>query len=270
MSGLPGGVSVSSRVECFSVVAWRGLAASVGAVVVAALLVATPALADPATPGSPGRPVRSVPVSPAKPKPPTVPQSQRDPWSPSGVSWPTPGAAIVDLGAARGSRVRAAGLPVWAGLAAGSPAVGGPSRLRVEVLDKAVSERAGVAGVLLRLSWVDAPTAAGAASVEVDYSGFRGLFGGDWAARLGLVRLPGCVVSTPELGACQRAEPLGSRNNPTTGRLVAEVPVAAQVVSSADRRLALGLGEAVPASGGTVLAAMSTTTSSGGQFRADT
>jgi len=135
--------------------------------------------------------------------------------------------------------------------------------LRVEVLDRAAAERAGVAGVLLRLSWVDSPSAAGAASVEVDYSGFRGVFGADWAARLGLVRLPACALVTAAGPGCSRGEPLDARNNATTGRVWADVAVAAQVVSSADRRLALALGEPVPDSGGTVLAVMSVESSDG-------
>src|SRR6266540_1087043 len=145
--------------------------------------------ADPA-----GRPVKSVPVSGVKAEPAAVSQSQREPWSPSGAAWPAAGVSVVDLPAA--ARARAGGLPVWAGRpSSGAPAAGpraggslaaagGPSRLRVEVLDRAAAERAGVAGVLLRLSWVDSPSAAGAASVEVDYSGFRGVCGADWAARL--------------------------------------------------------------------------------------
>src|SRR6266545_4742810 len=173
------------------------------------------------------------------------------------------------------ARARAGGLPVWAGRpSSGAPAAGpraggslaaagGPSRLRVEVLDRAAAERAGVAGVLLRLSWVDSPSAAGAASVEVDYSGFRGVFGADWAARLGLVRLPACALVTAAGPGCSRGEPLDARNNATTGRVWADVAVAAQVVSSADRRLALALGEPVPDSGGTVLAVMSVESSDG-------
>src|SRR6266511_4074590 len=172
---------------------WCGvstIAAVTAAVVLASLVSSPPAWAEPAPTDPAGRPVRSVPVS----------QSQREPWSPSGAAWPAAGVSVVDLPAA--ARARAGGLPVWAGRpSSGAPAAGpraggslaaagGPSRLRVEVLDRAAAERAGVAGVLLRLSWVDSPSAAGAASVEVDYSGFRGVFGADWAARLGLVRLP--------------------------------------------------------------------------------
>src|SRR6266511_2380248 len=108
-----------------------------------------------------------------------------------------------------------------------------------------------------------APWAAGAASVEVDYSGFRGVFGADWAARLGLVRLPACALVTAAGPGCSRGEPLDARNNATTGRVWADVAVAAQVVSSADRRLALALGEPVPDSGGTVLAVMSVESSDG-------
>src|SRR6266540_7485330 len=255
---------------------WCGvstIAAVTAAVVLASLVSSPPAWAEPAPTDPAGRPVRSVPVSGVRAEPATVSQSQREPWSPSGAAWPAAGVSVVDLPAA--ARARAGGLPVWAGRpSSGAPAAGpraggslaaagGPSRLRVEVLDRAAAERAGVAGVLLRLSWVDSPSAAGAASVEVDYSGFRGVFGADWAARLGLVRLPACVLVSPAEPGCSRGEPLDARNNPTTGRVWADVAVAAQLVSAGDRRVALALGEPVPDSGGTVLAVMSVESSDG-------
>src|SRR6266540_23413 len=236
---------------------WCGvstIAAVTAAVVLASLVSSPPAWAEPAPTDPAGRPVRSVPVSGVRAE-------------------PAAGVSVVDLPAA--ARARAGGLPVWAGRpSSGAPAAGpraggslaaagGPSRLRVEVLDRAAAERAGVAGVLLRLSWVDSPSAAGAASVEVDYSGFRGVCGADWAARLGLVRLPACALVTAAGPGCSRGEPLDARNNATTGRVWADVAVAAQVVSSADRRLALALGEPVPDSGGTVLAVMSVESSDG-------
>ncbi len=249
------------------------IAAVTAAVVLASLVSSPPAWAEPAPTDPAGRPVKSVPVSGVQAEPATVSQSQREPWSPSGAAWPAAGVSVVDLPVT--ARARAGGLPVWAGRpsggspAAGSPAggslaaPGGPSRLRVEVLDRAAAERANVAGVLLRLSWVDSPSAAGAASVEVDYSGFRGVFGADWAARLGLVRLPACVLVSPAEPGCSRGEPLDARNNPTTGRVWADVAVAAQLVSAGDRRVALALGEPVPDSGGTVLAVMSVESSDG-------
>jgi hypothetical protein len=188
-------------------------AAVTAAVVLTSLVSSPPAWADPAPADPAGRPVTSVPVSVVKPKPPVVSRSQREPWAPSGVAWPAAGVSIVDLPAAAGSRARAGGLPVWAGRPSdGSLAApGAASRLRVEVLERAAAERVGVAGVLLRLSWADSSSVAGAASVEVDYSGFRGLFGGDWAARLGLVRLPACALVTPDMPSCSRSEPLDAR-----------------------------------------------------------
>jgi hypothetical protein len=39
--------------------------------------------------------------------------------------------------------------------------------------------------------------------VDVDYSGFRNAYGGDFGSRLRLVRLPQCVLSTPRLPQCQ-------------------------------------------------------------------
>src|SRR6266540_103308 len=215
------------------------IAAVTAAVVLASLVSSPPAWAEPAPTDPAGRPVKSVPVSGVQAEPATVSQSQREPWSPSGAAWPAAGVSVVDLQVT--ARARAGGLPVWAGRpSGGSPAAGSP------------------AGRSLA-----APGDPSRLSVEVDYSGFRGVFGADWAARLGLVRLPACVLVAPAEPGCSRGEPLDARNNPTTGRVWADVAVAAQLVSAGDRRVALALGGPVPDSGGTVLAVMSVESSDG-------
>ncbi|MFU8852018.1 RHS repeat-associated core domain-containing protein [Micromonospora sp. SL1-18] len=92
--------------------------------------------------------------------------------------------------------------------------------VRIEVLDRAEAVRAGVEGLLLRVS-PDGTAAAGAgtghstAKVTIDYSTFRYAYGGDWASRLRLVQLP------------ERTE-LTTANDVTAGTLSADVPISGQ------------------------------------------
>ncbi|MGV9311649.1 RHS repeat-associated core domain-containing protein [Streptomyces sp. NPDC003691] len=89
----------------------------------------------------------------------------------------------------------------------------GPRKLRVDVLEPAVADRAGVDGLLFRVVHTDGLPAAVPVTVGVDYSGFRAAYGGDYAARLHLVRLPACAATTPKLPACGRGTPLTTRND---------------------------------------------------------
>jgi hypothetical protein len=104
---------------------------------------------------------------------------------------------VVDTGPVAGSWRSAGDLPLKVASGAG--------RVRVELLDRAKSVRAGVSGVLVR---VDRP-----ATVRMDYSGFRSAYGGDYAARLGFVKLPDCVLSTPGAAACRRGSPVATGND---------------------------------------------------------
>ncbi|MEV4509336.1 FG-GAP-like repeat-containing protein [Dactylosporangium sp. NPDC049525] len=142
---------------------------------------------------------------------------------------------------------------MWAGRSAQSKTTGGPSRLTVEVFDRAAATAVGVSGVLLRMSWADDVSAVGSASVEVDYSGFRDAYGADWSARLTLVQLPECALTTPQLEVCQQGTAVATRNDKVTTRLTADVSVGAQVASKADLAEASRSGSLV-ASSPTVLA----------------
>jgi hypothetical protein len=71
---------------------------------------------------------------------------------PRPVVWPAALSATVDLEAASGT-VRAGTSPVWVGAIAGgsAPRATPTGRVRVEVLDRVRTERAGVDGLLLRI-----------------------------------------------------------------------------------------------------------------------
>ncbi|HWH01526.1 MAG TPA: SpvB/TcaC N-terminal domain-containing protein, partial [Pilimelia sp.] len=68
---------------------------------------------------------------------------------------------------------------------------------------------------------------AGPVRLELDYSAFAGAYGGDWASRLRLVRLPACAATTPERPACRTATPVKSTNDVRAGTVSAVVALAA-------------------------------------------
>lgn len=95
-----------------------------------------------------------------------------------------------------------------------------PQQVGVTVAGQQTARAAGVRGVLFSLA---ASTGAGTVGVDVEDSSFRHAFGGDYAARLRLVRLPACAMTTPQLARCQTQTPL--RTDVKTP-LTAQVPIA--------------------------------------------
>ncbi|WP_124812611.1 hypothetical protein [Micromonospora globispora] len=79
-----------------------------------------------------------------------------------------------------------------------------PTSVRVEVLDDRTREAAGVSGALLRLSCADGVTAAATVRLRVSYWDFAQVYGGDYANRVGLVRLPTCALTDPAQRECLR------------------------------------------------------------------
>ncbi|MET7426677.1 hypothetical protein [Dactylosporangium sp. NPDC005555] len=233
---------------------------------VGALFVTLPAHAAPVVPSDADVPVqKSAAVSAQATKAKSVsPTDTAVPWAPRPVVWPAAGSSEVDLSVpAAGARARAGSSPVWAGRSTQSKTVGEPSRLKVEVFDRAAASAVGVSGVLLRMSWADDVSAVGSASVEVDYSGFRDAYGADWSSRLTLLQLPECALSTPQLEVCQQGTAVATRNDKASTRLSADVAVGAQVASQADRAEASRSGSMV-ASAPTVLAVTALASSADG------
>ncbi|MEV1118192.1 RHS repeat-associated core domain-containing protein [Actinosynnema sp. NPDC049800] len=197
------------------------LAIGVALALVASALSVPTAFADPAPRGWPGVtrsesvPGTGVEVRPRPPDPVvesavTAPKAARD------VARPKAGAAEVEVAA---EPARAADLPVRVGVAGAKS----PRRVRVEVLDRPVAERAGVGGVLFRVQRADGAADAGPVTVDVDYSSFRDEFGGDYASRLSLVRLPACAAWAPERAECVTGTPVPARNDVRGSRIRGEL-----------------------------------------------
>ena len=148
--------------------------------------------------------------------------------------WPAAAVAEADLSPTLDPRSQARGpvrpgrLPVLldrpVSTRAGAATV--PATVRAEVLDRAHVPTAYHNGVVLRLGRTDAVTAPGLVRLTVDYNGFRSAYGADWAARLRLVVLPECALSTPDALGC-RGTPLRATNDVRGGVISADTPVAA-------------------------------------------
>ncbi|QKW13397.1 hypothetical protein HUT12_11790 [Verrucosispora sp. NA02020] len=144
------------------------------------------------------------------------------------AEFPAGGETVLDLQDAAAAR-QAFGVTVaQAGdsVAGRGVAVDEVGAVRVRAFDRAASVALGNAGPLYSLARADGSTATGAVRVEIDYSGFAQAFGGSFADRLTLVRLPECAASTPEVPECS-AGPVwvSSVNDPHAQKLTAVVDV---------------------------------------------
>ncbi|HEX5402176.1 MAG TPA: RHS repeat-associated core domain-containing protein, partial [Pseudonocardiaceae bacterium] len=66
---------------------------------------------------------------------------------------------------------------------------------------------------------------AGSARIAIDYSGFTDAYGGGFGGQLGLVSLPGCSLTTPQIASCRTETPLPSHNDAATHTVSAMVPL---------------------------------------------
>ncbi|MEU3874038.1 MULTISPECIES: RHS repeat-associated core domain-containing protein [Streptomyces] len=102
------------------------------------------------------------------------------------------------------------------------------AKVQVTVAERGSAQRAGVEGLLVSVARTDAGAGAKRARVRVDYSSFRGAYGGDWASRLRLVQLPECAVTTPEKAECRVKKPLATSNDTKLGSLSTAVELGAR------------------------------------------
>jgi hypothetical protein len=232
-----------------------------------------------AVPAAAGEPVPSVPVPVW-----TAPADPAEVPDPRWVDRPVPvlppsGRVSVPVGRVP---ARAGGLPVsvrWAdgdsSPASPDAAAGRPSRVAVRGLGQDEVARVGGRFIAFELSRDDGGAEPARVGVEVDYSGVRTAFGGNFAHRLGLVAVPACALVTPELPECDRVTRLAARNDVAAGRLYVELPVAgdpaaapeAGVRGSMMPRGALRAAEPT-GDGGVVFALDASASSSAGTFTA--
>ncbi|GAA1138006.1 RHS repeat-associated core domain-containing protein [Kribbella jejuensis] len=133
------------------------------------------------------------------------------------VTWPAP--------AHRSVVVQPAGTRADGPVTARALKGGTTATVDVEFLDQAASARAGVSGVLVKAT---APTSRSDVQLSFDYSGFANAFGADWAARLTVVALPACILTTPNVPACSTSTPLQAHNDTSRETVSATTPVTAQ------------------------------------------
>jgi hypothetical protein len=132
--------------------------------------------------------------------------------------WPKAGTIRVTTAAAQRAAVARA-VPAFVSL---RPTPGSAlSEVDVTVHDQATAPAGWRAGVLLS---VGSPAAAGRATLAVDYKPFAHAYGGDWASRLRLWRLPACGLAATDRSGC-RATPLPSVNDPKAGVVTSTVNV---------------------------------------------
>ena len=120
--------------------------------------------------------------------------------------------------------------------------------------------RAGVDGIVLTVARSDAKAQAGTVGLEVDYGKYAQGYGGGYGARLHLVRLPSCALTTPDLAACRLQTSVTAVNDTEDRRLMAPtvpLPAAATAVTA---------GAAAPQA--TVLAVLSGAASDAGDYKA--
>jgi RHS repeat-associated protein len=224
-------------------------AVSVAAALVLSVVVALPvtAIAEERPPGDPTplSTTKKVPGSPVGVKPtPVDPAWENQLRGTPAVTWPQAGVADVTLPGAPGQAAAKAGaLPV--ALAAAQPGKDGaasPANARVELVAGTAAETAGVAGGLVTIKRADGRTGPSPVELELDYSGFRHAYGGDWANRLRVVSLPVCATTTPERPECRTHTPLPTKHDSVAGK------AKARVVTSQDLAV---YGLAAAADGGT-------------------
>ncbi|MFJ4013852.1 RHS repeat-associated core domain-containing protein [Streptomyces sp. NPDC090026] len=159
------------------------------------------------------------------------------------ASWPKPGSKAFTLTARGDVPGVAGGLPVTLSPHDGKESVKPGAKARITVLDQKAAAKAGVTGVLLTA----ASNATGTASLSVDYSAFAAAAGGSWGARLRLVELPACALTTPDKAACRKQTPLPSNNDITSQTvtapigLTAEAGLATQLSTGSDSTTVLAL-----------------------------
>ncbi|MCC5476870.1 RHS repeat-associated core domain-containing protein [Streptomyces barringtoniae] len=291
----------------------KSLVLVISGALVAGVLTGVPAAASPQSGASHVTRTPSVPVQPAAP----ARKDEHDPTlsKPVASHWPKATGALVNLNGVKpgkalavapsGAVVDAAGSDANANAAVVSvgpashsdlvkngsrtgalssdlaaKATSAPGSVDVEVLDRKAVAPAGGVGLGVQLTRKDEVSAAGPVRVTLDYSGFRNAYGGDFASRLRLVKVPACALTTPKAKGCSPGDRkiVKATNDVKTGTLTATVEADGDpsgrlsltgVGSGASTQLVRSAPMATSTtSSGTVYTVASTSSSDAGDYRA--
>ncbi|MDQ2812565.1 MAG: hypothetical protein M3Z75_12015 [Actinomycetota bacterium] len=227
------------------------------------------------------------------------------PWHGQSASWPASGAGTADITAAttpsRASRLaagpsagsaRAGTLPVWVGppdttssritssspsrrtATAASLSSSPVTRVTVGMASHAAASALGIRGVVFTVARAGSGAGtAGRVHVSLDYAAFADAYGGNYAARIHLVELPACALTTPQLAKCRQQVQPASADNTKTGQVGADITLPGPATSASAR---LSADRSPPASPAVltssvtpariVLAAMASASGSGGNY----
>jgi RHS repeat-associated protein len=190
------------------------------------------------------------------------------------VTWPKPGSSTISL--PHTGLAKAADPAVRVGKGARKAGKSGKAselaQAQVQVLDQKTAKTLDVNGVVLAIRSGDGKV--GPVDVQVDYSGFRHAYGGDWASRLTFRQLPACALSTPDKAACTKGTDLLTRNDSKHATVDAAVNLPAATSKTTASALVSRVSSARSASGltaseGTVLLAVTAAASGAyGDFKA--
>ncbi|MBE1584231.1 RHS repeat-associated core domain-containing protein [Nonomuraea angiospora] len=155
----------------------------------------------------------SVPVLP-----PLADPVEKQAWkAPPGAAWPKPQAA--ELGGSGASTLAATGFPVKLAPQKDAKAAAAADPVKVELLE---TDRLGLAMRVSPGQGANLKAASGKKTrLQIDYSGFRYAYGGDYGARLHLVKLEGCALDA-KASNCALPEPVKSDNDVKAGTLTAD------------------------------------------------
>ncbi|MEU9398279.1 polymorphic toxin type 44 domain-containing protein [Streptomyces sp. NPDC048242] len=146
------------------------------------------------------------------------------------AAWPTAGKATVDVPAAGNASVTVGGLGVklapapTAKSAQRKAVTAGPAeRVALGVQSRSAAQKAGVSGVLLSVTPSKATSPKGTSAsdklhVSLSYASFKDVYGGNFGARLHLVTLPACALTTPEKKSCRTQTPVPGADNDTASQ----------------------------------------------------
>ncbi|MFI6546307.1 RHS repeat-associated core domain-containing protein [Streptomyces prunicolor] len=145
------------------------------------------------------------------------------------VSWPTASAKTLPVAAKTARSTLVGTLPVQVT----APAKGtAPTKVTVRTAPQRTATALGIHGAVLSLSRADGRKTAANTRFTLDYSGFANAYGGDYASRLQLVRLPACALTTPKLKQCRTTTPLPTTNDTSTHTLTTTAPLAATGITA--------------------------------------
>lgn len=163
------------------------------------------------------------------------------------AKWPTPATTTLTAPATGTTSARAGSLPLslTAPTAKSGRAKKAAQSVKVTVLSQKQTRALGIKGVALTVA---APRSGGTADLSIDYSAFAGAYGGDWAGRLQVLRLPECALTQPGKASCRDATPLTYTNDRSGERL--RTPLAFSSAAADGQTMVLALAAGTKSGGG--------------------